>query len=45
MIEYFDWQSLKMLRTRFPEVPSAAAAALLIEQELESEKDPELALA
>jgi len=29
------------LRARFPEIPNDAAAALLIEQELESEDDPE----
>ena len=41
MIEYFDRPSLDLLRTRFPEIPADAAAALLIEQELESEGDPE----
>jgi FAD/FMN-containing dehydrogenase len=41
MIEYFDRPSLDLLRARFPEIPANAAAALLIEQELESEDDPE----
>jgi FAD/FMN-containing dehydrogenase len=41
MIEYFDRPSLDLLRARFPEIPTNAAAALLIEQELESEDDPE----
>ena len=43
MIEYFDRASLELLRARFPEIPSVAAAALLIEQELDSEDDPETA--
>ena len=42
MIEYFDRPSLELLRTRFPEIPSNADAALLIEQELESDDDPEI---
>ena len=33
MIEYFDANSLALLRTRYSEVPEAARAALLIEQE------------
>jgi FAD/FMN-containing dehydrogenase len=33
MIEYFDGNSLALLRQRYPEVPRQAAAALLIEQE------------
>jgi FAD/FMN-containing dehydrogenase len=33
MIEYFDRNSLKFLRARFPETPEHAGAALLIEQE------------
>ena len=41
MIEYFDRPSLDLLRARFPEIPATASAALLIEQELESEDDPE----
>lgn len=42
MLEYFDAPSLDLLRTRFPEIPAAARAALLIEGELESEDDPEV---
>jgi FAD/FMN-containing dehydrogenase len=42
MLEYFDGPSLKMLRGRFPDIPAAAQAALLIEQELKSEDDPEI---
>jgi FAD/FMN-containing dehydrogenase len=41
MIEYFDAASLNLLRARFPEIPADAAAALLIEQELVGEADPE----
>jgi FAD/FMN-containing dehydrogenase len=33
MIEYFDANSLALLRTRYSEVPTTARAALLIEQE------------
>jgi len=33
MIEYFDYNSLALLRARYPEVPAQARAALLIEQE------------
>lgn len=33
MLEYFDGNSLKLLRTRYSEVPASAGAALLIEQE------------
>jgi FAD/FMN-containing dehydrogenase len=33
MIEYFDRNSLAFLRSRFPETPERAGAALLIEQE------------
>jgi FAD/FMN-containing dehydrogenase len=33
MIEYFDGNSLSLLRERYPEVPKDAGAALLIEQE------------
>jgi FAD/FMN-containing dehydrogenase len=33
MIEYFDSNSLALLRERYPEVPGRARAALLIEQE------------
>ena len=42
MLEYFDGPSLALLRGRFPAIPPAAQAALLVEQELESEEDPEI---
>ncbi len=42
MLEYFDRHSLELMRSRFPEIPAKAAAALLIEQELESEEDPKI---
>jgi FAD/FMN-containing dehydrogenase len=41
MIEYVDRPSLNLLRNRFSEIPPNAAAALLIEQELADEDDPE----
>ena len=41
MIEYFDKPSLDLLRARFPEIPPGAAAALLVEQELDGDDDPE----
>jgi FAD/FMN-containing dehydrogenase len=40
MLEYMDVHSLELLRARFPEIPAEARAALLVEQELESEDDP-----
>ena len=42
MLEYFDEPSLGLLRARFPEIPKAARAAILFDQELESEDDPEV---
>jgi FAD/FMN-containing dehydrogenase len=33
MLEYFDQPSLNLLRTRFPEIPRAAGAAILFEDE------------
>ena len=42
MLEYFDAASLDLLRTRFPEIPRAARAAILIEQELAGDDDPEI---
>jgi FAD/FMN-containing dehydrogenase len=42
MIEYFNDSSLEMLRQRFPEMPREARAALLVEQDLASEDDPEV---
>jgi len=40
MLEYLDAPSLGLLRPRYPEIPAAARAALLIEQELAGEDDP-----
>jgi len=42
MLEYFDEPSLKLLRKRFPEIPGTARTAILFEQEMTSEDDPEL---
>ena len=42
MLEYIDAPSLGLLRARFPEIPSHARAALLVEQEMASEDDPEV---
>jgi FAD/FMN-containing dehydrogenase len=42
MLEYFDAPSLTLLRSRFPEIPNAAHAAILFDQELHSEDDPVL---
>jgi FAD/FMN-containing dehydrogenase len=39
MLEYFDAPSLALLRGRFPDIPLAARAAILFEQELEREND------
>ena len=44
MLEYIDAASLGLLRARFPEIPVQARAALLVEQELESQDDPEVDL-
>ncbi len=44
MLEYFDRGSLQLLRTRFPEIPAHAAAAIRFEQEMASDEDDELAL-
>jgi FAD/FMN-containing dehydrogenase len=40
MLEYLDAPSLDLLRPHYPEIPTAARAALLIEQELSGEDDP-----
>jgi len=40
MLEYMDRASLEMLRARFPEIPAAAGAALIVEQALASQEDP-----
>jgi FAD/FMN-containing dehydrogenase len=42
MIEYMDANSLLILRTRYSDIPRDGAAAILIEQELTSDDDPEL---
>ncbi|MBI2681422.1 MAG: FAD-binding oxidoreductase [Candidatus Solibacter usitatus] len=42
MIEYFDDKSVAVLRTRYPEIPREAASAVLVEQELSGEDDPEI---
>jgi FAD/FMN-containing dehydrogenase len=41
MLEYMDAASIDLLRTRFPEIPADARAALLIEQEVVSGEDTE----
>jgi FAD/FMN-containing dehydrogenase len=41
MIEYLDQPSLDLLRARFPGIPTSAASALMIEQEMEAEDDGE----
>jgi FAD/FMN-containing dehydrogenase len=41
MLEYFDGASLRLLTSRFPEIPPQAGAAILFEQEMESDEDPE----
>jgi len=42
MLEYLDRPSLDLLRARFPEIPAAAEAAILFDQALTSEDDPEI---
>jgi FAD/FMN-containing dehydrogenase len=42
MLEYFDAPSLALLRIRFPEIPMAASAAILFDQELQPEEDTEI---
>ena len=42
MFEYMDRASLELLRTRVAGIPNGAGAAILIEQELESEDDPQV---
>jgi len=42
MLEYLDAASLHLLRAKYPEMPSTAQAALLIEQELDSEDSPDV---
>jgi FAD/FMN-containing dehydrogenase len=45
MLEYMDGPSLTLLRGRFPEIPNAARAAILFEQELSDNHDGEAWLA
>ena len=42
MLEYIDLPSLHLLRTRFSEIPKEAGAAILFDQELTSDDDPEV---
>jgi FAD/FMN-containing dehydrogenase len=42
MLEYLDRASLELLRARFPEIPHNAQAAILFDQALTSEDDPEV---
>jgi FAD/FMN-containing dehydrogenase len=42
MLEYFDATSLGLLRKRHPEIPPEARAAILFDQELAGEDDPEI---
>jgi FAD/FMN-containing dehydrogenase len=42
MLEYMDAHSLDIVRARYSGIPPEAAAALLIEQELESDDSPEV---
>jgi FAD/FMN-containing dehydrogenase len=44
MLEYMDANSVEVLRARYPEMPRETKAVLLIEQELESEDDPQVDL-
>ncbi len=42
LIEFMDEHSLGLLRSRYGEIPSEGSAALLVEQNLASEQDPEV---
>ncbi|MDR3703624.1 MAG: FAD-binding oxidoreductase, partial [Candidatus Sulfopaludibacter sp.] len=42
MLEYMDANSVALLRGRYPDIPGDAVAAILIEQELSGDDDPEL---
>lgn len=44
MLEYMDRPSLNLLRTRFPEIPAEAQAAILFDQEMASQDDPDVDL-
>ncbi|MFL6353948.1 MAG: FAD-binding oxidoreductase [Bryobacteraceae bacterium] len=43
-LEFMDGHSLRLLRSRYPQIPAGAEAALLIEQNLASEDDDEVDL-
>jgi FAD/FMN-containing dehydrogenase len=42
LLEFMDEAALLFLRERYPEIPAAGRAALLVEQNLGSEEDPEV---
>ncbi len=42
LLEFIDEHALKLLRPRYPEIPAAARAALLIEQNLSSQDNPQI---
>ncbi len=42
LLEFMDERSLRLLRSRYSDIPQEAAAALLVEQNLASEQDPEV---
>jgi FAD/FMN-containing dehydrogenase len=42
LLEYLDGASLNFMRSTYPDIPSGAKAALLIEQDLDSEGDEEI---
>jgi FAD/FMN-containing dehydrogenase len=44
LLEYIDEPSLDFMRSSHPDIPGNAAAALLIEQDLDSEDDPQVDL-
>jgi FAD/FMN-containing dehydrogenase len=42
LLEFLDYAALELLRPRYPEIPAPARGALLVEQNLTSEDDPEV---
>jgi FAD/FMN-containing dehydrogenase len=42
LLEFLDEHALNLLRTRYPEIPGEARAALLVEQNLTSEEDEQV---
>jgi FAD/FMN-containing dehydrogenase len=42
LLEFMDEAALLFLRERYPEIPAGARTALFVEQNLESEEDPEV---